>query len=632
MTDEEILNQAAEFVRAGEYAGARDHLIKHLKQNPRDDTGWVLLSYAVPRKSEKLQCLQRALKINPENQQAKTRFDQISTAAGGKAESSVAPFTAQKPETAEKGSSPTDISPPDPLAIETPLVKPLIEEADDYQTVPKAAPAGSSSGCRRALLVMGGIFGCALVAGAIGLGYSFVQVRGATIDVAERAEVVAAVATSGGSVALPPSWTPTMTHTVTLTPTPRPTATITPTPTLLGPSPDDLAEMSNIQVEVSDLRGLSAQGEVAAYMVTKPKVRPILETMFLSNGGTQEQVEEQKLALVALGMIKPTYDLYTNILNSIADGIGGFYDPSSKQMFVIGTFFGGVEHYIYSHEYDHALVDQHFNLAGLGVYPICIRDEDQCRAISALVEGDASLLMNQWWEQYASPQDYEDIFNYQAPTFTIPEQFPPPYAGLDIMFPYVQGRDFVEFLYGRGNWSEVNDAYRNLPQSTEQILHPSKYLAREAPVSVNPVDLLSILGDGWRKVTQDTLGEWGTYLLLGYGADMAGQINDGVAQSAAAGWGGDMYQVYQNDATDQAMLSVHWIWDSSGEANQFRQAMLDYMDGRFRGVKLGRSDGDCWEVNGQASCLFLSGSQTLWLLAPNQTILNSALNFYSQFP
>ena len=589
-----------------------------------------MLSYAVPQNSEKLQCLQRALKINPANEQAQKRFEEIS--AESARDAIVPPFTAQKP---DSGPFPADIPPPDPPLQESAQVALLPDEDADYQLAPRAAPTGGSPGCRRALLVLGGILGCAVVAGAIGLGYSFIQGQNTLVDAteaAERAEIAAAVATGGGSVALPPSWTPSITPTVTVTRTPRPTATITPTPTLLGPRPDDLAEMQNLQVEVSDLRGLGSQSQVAAYMITKPKVKPILETMFLSSGGTQEEVEDRKLALVALGMIKPTYDLYTNILNGIADGIGGFYDPTSKQMFIIGVVFGGVEHYIYSHEYDHVLVDQHFNLGGLGVYPICLRNEDECRAITALVEGDASLLMDQWWNQYASPQDYEDIFNYRPPTFTIPEQFPPPFAGIDAQFPYFQGRDFVEFIYDRGNWADVNNAYVNLPQSTEQILHPNKYLEREGPITINPVDLLSILGEGWRKVTEDSLGEWGTYLLLGYGADMAGQVNDSVAQSAAAGWGGDLYQVYYNEALGQSALSAHWVWDSTGEANQFRQAMLDYMDGRFRGAKLGRSDGECWEVNDQASCLFSSGSETLWLLAPNQTMLNSALNFYPQFP
>jgi hypothetical protein len=336
--------------------------------------------------------------------------------------------------------------------------------------------------------------------------------------------------------------------------------------------------------------------------------------------------------LVALGLIKSTYNLYDNILNNLADGIGGFFDPVSKQIFIIGSRFGGVEHYIFSHEYDHALIDQHFQMDQMGVYPLCIHDEDYCRTVRALVEGDASLLMDQWWNQYASPQDYEDILNYIPPRFAIPDQFPPPFAIKEADFPYYEGRDFVEFLYNRGNWAEVNKAFSDLPQTTEQILHPEKYLTREAAIEVTHPELGSILGASWRFLTTDTLGEWGTYLVLGYGADDAARLDDSVAASAAAGWGGDSYLVYYNDETNQTILAAYWIWDTNTDAGQFESAMNTYQEERFRGAGLDRTDGACWEVNDQASCLFRSGREILWLLTPNQTILNDLLAAYPAFP
>ncbi|NIV38832.1 MAG: hypothetical protein GWN58_58275, partial [Anaerolineae bacterium] len=136
------------------------------------------------------------------------------------------------------------------------------------------------------------------------------------------------------------------------------------------------------------------------------------------------------------------------------------------------------------HEYAHALVDAHFDIGSIGVYPLCERTQDSCDAISALVEGDATLTMTQWWQQYANPQDVEDILTYNPPSRTLPDQFPPPYSLPDSSFPYDQGLTYVEFLYNRGNWAEVNRAYDELPASTEQILHPEKYLAGEQPIEV----------------------------------------------------------------------------------------------------------------------------------------------------
>jgi hypothetical protein len=445
-----------------------------------------------------------------------------------------------------------------------------------------------------------------------------------------QTEVAVALAT-GGAV-LPPSWTPEPTSTSAPSATPAPTATITPTPTLDGPTERELEEIQAIRIEVSDLRGLPAQQENPIYIVTKRQVRPILERLYTSGGGTEQQVEDQKRQLVALGLIKPTYNLFDNILNNIADGIGGFFDPATDEIYVIGTRFGGIEHFIFSHEFDHALVYQNFDLEQAGIDPVCLDNEDACRAFTALVEGDATLLMVQWWEQYASPQDYRDILTYQPAWYTLPEQFPPPFAELDANFPYTQGRTFVEYLHSRGNWADVDQAYHQPPLSTEHILHPNKYLSGERPINVAQPSLDGVLNAEWRLLVDDTLGEWMTYLILAYGADNAAQLDDAVAKTAAAGWGGDSYQIYFHPGLDQILLAAEWAWDSDSDQNQFYQAISGYLDQRFRGARADRAGGDCWEVNEQISCLFRDGRRTLWLMTPDEQTLTAILGANTNYP
>jgi len=43
-------------------------------------------------------------------------------------------------------------------------------------------------------------------------------------------------------------------------------------------------------------------------------------------------------------------------------------------------------------------------------------------------------------------------------------------------------------LYKQGGWDRVSKAFTELPQSTEQILHPEKYFDHEAPVKVRLSD------------------------------------------------------------------------------------------------------------------------------------------------
>jgi hypothetical protein len=286
---------------------------------------------------------------------------------------------------------------------------------------------------------------------------------------------------------------------------------------------------------------------------------------------------------------------------------------------------------VFAHEFDHALTDQHFDIGALGVYPDCLGDEQRCAAIRALVEGDATLLMQQWWRQYAGPQDYEDILRYRPPSQTLPEDYPPPYVSRDLEFPYLEGLKFVEYLHQRGNWAEVNRAYENLPFSTEQILHPEKYLSNEQPIALIAPPLTDTLGADWRLIDDNVLGEWTTYLILHAGADLAAQIPDSDALKAAQGWGGDRYQVYYNDVISQTVLAAEWVWDTPRDATEFKTAMLKHLGERFRGLKIDRGTRDCWESNQQTSCFLGNGDRALWLLAPDVTTLEGMLAQYPEF-
>ena len=48
-----------------------------------------------------------------------------------------------------------------------------------------------------------------------------------------------------------------------------------------------------------------------------------------------------------------------------------------------------------------------------------------------------------------------------------------------LVAPYLRGLQFVAAVQGRGGWPAVNNAHRRPPVSSEQVLHPEKYFARE---------------------------------------------------------------------------------------------------------------------------------------------------------
>lgn len=601
------LRQAAELLRAGRRGDAERILIALVSRRPDSDMGWLLLSYALVDPRQRLECASRAAKLNPANERARKRLAELTTAARS--------------------------VPPPPPGPSIPASPPRV--AAQARIPPRAggppARAPRKGGASPLWVIPAILIILAVAAGAVVLLPPFIRDRQQAAEATSLAQAAPSGPPQSAPQDLPPTWTPSPAPTITLTPTITVTRTPTASPTPVPPNPTVAAEMDIIQQQVSDLRGLASLETVSRYVINKIDVRPILEGAFVTSGGDRESLSDESRVLSALGLIKPTYDLYTNALNGLTDSLGGFYFPWSKELFVIGTRFSGIERWVFSHEYGHALVDQHYRFSELGVYPRCVGSQDRCKAIQGLVEGDATLIMDQWFPQYAGPQDIIDITYYIPPRQTLPEEFPPPYTLPESLFPYVEGKAFVEYLFERGNWARVNQAYKDLPASTEQILHPEKYLSGERPIPVEPAAIAAVLGEGWRELTSDTLGEWSTFLVLGYNADNAANLDEDTARSASRGWGGDLYQVFYHDAEGETVLTARWVWDSSLDAKEFHTALAAQLGERFRGAAVERPAGECWEANEQASCVYESARETLWLLAPNQEMLGRLFELYPEF-
>jgi hypothetical protein len=428
---------------------------------------------------------------------------------------------------------------------------------------------------------------------------------------------------------LPPRLTDTPTPTSTLTPTVSPTPSQTLTPTLAKPDATIEADMARIIKEVEDIRGLELGGDVPIYVVDHDQANDILQVEY-DRIEYSETIVKEAQALVALGFIKPTYDLARYALTRLSDGVLGFYMPDNRTIYIIGNRFAGMERWTFSHEFDHALVHNHFSGAGImGDDPVCVTDSQRCEAIRALVEGDAMLVMALWRDQYASAYDERDISLYPYPFLLPPEQNTPPYVSPLVEFSYYVGYAFVYSLWSTGNWAEVNKVYENLPVSTEQILHPKKYLDGEKPTVMRIPNLESTLGPEWTLAKSDSLGEYMSYLLLAYGADNASQISTDTAETATAGWGGDHYLVFASADGARRILAAEWNWDTEADAAQFYTAMQEHVDKRFRGETAVSSSGLCWAMNQETTCIYRSGRNVLWLIGPDLELINTIRSAYN---
>jgi len=389
-------------------------------------------------------------------------------------------------------------------------------------------------------------------------------------------------------------------------------------PTSASLPPEIEMQMNAIQRQVIDLRGLEPTGDIPRALLTPDQLRQRVLDDFLADY-SEEEVADDVVVLTAFGLLEPGFDLRGFYINLLSEQIAGFYDNEVGEMYVVqGEGFFGPERLTYSHEYTHVLQDQNFDIEnGLNYNDdSCEADTERCAAIQALIEGDASLTELNWFYEFSTSTDQQQIMEFYQSLSSPVYESAPPFMQQDFVFPYNYGLTFVQKLYDEGGYAAIDAAYQNVPVSTEQILHPEHYPSN-IPTPVDLPDLLPVLGEGWRELDRNVMGEWYTYLILGYGIDPATQIADEIAAEAAAGWKGDSYLVYYNDDTAETVVVMRTLWDTTAETQQFSDAFHDYAEARFNVDTQGTASASTWTFPGGYATLLQSGAQTTWVLAPD---------------
>jgi hypothetical protein len=113
-------------------------------------------------------------------------------------------------------------------------------------------------------------------------------------------------------------------------------------------------QMDEIQVQISELRGLPSGGPVARALLSNDQLRQHVIDDFLSNYSVEDAQNEVKF-LAAFGLLQPDFDMYHFLLELYSEQIAGFYDHETKEMYIVqGESFLGPERLTYAHEYIHA--------------------------------------------------------------------------------------------------------------------------------------------------------------------------------------------------------------------------------------------------------------------------------------
>jgi len=378
-----------------------------------------------------------------------------------------------------------------------------------------------------------------------------------------------------------------------------------------APPADAQAAADSIAKEIEQIRGLTFKQPVH---VENQSIEDFSKYVSREmDEAVPQPLQKHYGAIVrTLGLYRgPPIEDFSGLMKTVLTSqVGAYYDPQKRSFFVLMANMPDMAlGVMYSHELYHALQDQYFDLVK---YIDGDRSEgkrrnaDQHLARSAVVEGEASYMMSLWMLQKMTGKPpardmMATVVSMQANMSMdkLREMMKQPEVAkmmgddmkgavdsaanipdfiMDTMIGvYLRGMSFVFAVHEQG-WPAVEKLYTEYPpQSTEQILHPEKWQAREAPVDFAwpKLDKAKALRD-WELLDDDVLGEFQWRSIIkeqGFPAE---------AESVAAGWGGDRYAVFKRKDSDAMLLLLRTSWDSEAEAREFADVY-----GRVQAAKYG---------------------------------------------
>jgi hypothetical protein len=298
---------------------------------------------------------------------------------------------------------------------------------------------------------------------------------------------------------------------------------------------------------------------------------------------TLPDLHASEQALKKLGLAPPEFQYRPFLIGLLTEQVAGYFDPKQQEFFLADWIDLEAQKPVMAHELTHALQDQHFNLRRFEPWPKGDGDAEQ--AAHALIEGDAMLAMKFYMAK--NPMVAFAFLRAFGSTAMSSEQYQHAPRSLreSLVFPYDQGLEWATAVYKNGGWAAVSHAFTELPQSTEQILHPEKYFAHEAPVKVALPDVRVQLGPKWKRIKYDVNGEWSYYLILDQFLNQPAE-----SKRAAAGWAGDRYAVYEGATPGDVFLTQMTVWDTENDAQEFFDAYIKRTGLRYPAAKAGESE------------------------------------------
>jgi hypothetical protein len=378
------------------------------------------------------------------------------------------------------------------------------------------------------------------------------------------------------------------------------------------------AQVQQIVAGIQVLRGLKFKSRVPISYLTPDQAAARVRAEVDRENRNDVLVLEAKAGAM-LGLYPPGFEVKDVTLAMLKRELGGFYDPRKKDLVIIesplakGAKITRVQKIetvnVIAHELTHGLQDQNYNIGS--ILDQAKDDDDRAVAMSAVVEGDATLA---GFGFIAGGMDDRvlDVFVKHIPDmekeFAEKTRDVPLGVREPFIFKYMYGARFVAEAYHRNGWNGVNALFEHPPQSTQQILNPWMYFDRSTPrPEVHLAGYEKVL-NGWKRGEVSTFGELLLRVLI---QSTLGKDSSYVALSNA--WDGDSAVILSNGKSVTVLWMIAFTNDESAETFAVAYgSALDKINGARTAHRIERNASEVLVMVGDGAIRFHEFLPEVW--------------------
>jgi hypothetical protein len=352
-------------------------------------------------------------------------------------------------------------------------------------------------------------------------------------------------------------------------------------------------DIESLKKMISVLGKLPFKQDIPIRFMSKTRLQGNIAARF--DADYPEKLSEKEGEFIWLmGFVERKIDVRRIRKQILLNNAGVWYNSKSKELLALYEYqdINFIHAMTLVYELRHSIQDQYFDLSALVSNKSDF--DDRKLGILAAIKGDATFLMLLSSDMNAdillSSPEGESLFSY-APIIKPSLLYRKPLVlKYQLLMPYVEGLRFVNTVFKKKKWKGMNEILHDPPESSEQILHPDKYLKREKPVKVT----ISYKPEGYDLFHSGVIGEYYLNVLLK-------PRNNLSLADYANGWGGDTFHIYKKpknkqDSTNSYFLVWKSTWDRDKKVNYCshfytdfkrfieRRFLVNFKEGKVKGV------------------------------------------------